>query len=58
MFGPAFRADLADGFVDDALDFFGVSISVACPNVLNGALKHAEADRQCRREEAGCQGAE
>jgi hypothetical protein len=39
-----FRADLADGVVDDALDFIGVGIGVARSDVLNGALKHAPAD--------------
>ena len=42
--GAAFRADLADGFVDDALDFIGVGIGVGRPDVLYGALKHAPAD--------------
>ena len=44
-FGAAFRTDLADGFVDDALDFIGVGIGVARPDVQNRELKHAPADR-------------
>ena len=35
------RADLADRFVDDALNFIGVGVGIARPDVLHGALKHA-----------------
>jgi len=42
-FGAAFRADLDDRFVDDALDFIRVGIGFARPHVLNSALKHASA---------------
>jgi len=44
FFGPALRTDLADSFVDDALNFIGVGIGVAHPDILNGALKHASTD--------------
>ena len=41
----ALGADLADGLIDHALDFIRVAISVPRPDVLNGALEHAAADR-------------
>jgi hypothetical protein len=40
----AFRANFGHGLVDDALDLVGISASVARPDVLDGALKHAPAD--------------
>jgi len=40
----AFRADLADGFVDDALNFIRIGVGKARPHVLNCALKHAPPD--------------
>jgi hypothetical protein len=35
---------LADGFVDDTLDFIRIGIGVARPDVLDGAVKHAPPD--------------
>jgi hypothetical protein len=43
LLGAAFGANLAHSFVNDALDFIGVCIGIACPDVRNGALKHAAA---------------
>jgi len=44
LFGAAFGADLADGFIDDVLDFIEVGIGIARPDVLNISLQHAPAD--------------
>jgi len=44
FFSAALGADLSDCFVNDALDFIGVAIGVALPDVLKGALKHTAAD--------------
>lgn len=43
-FGPVLGSDLADGLIDDALDFIRVGVGIILPNVLNGALKHAPAN--------------
>jgi len=43
-FGMAFSADLAHGFVDDALQLIRVGIRIALPDVLHGAMKHVPAD--------------
>ena len=40
-FGAACRADLADGFIDDALDFVWIGSGIALPDALDGALQHA-----------------
>jgi hypothetical protein len=42
--GTAFGADLSDGFVNDALQFFGVEVGVAGADVLDGAMKDPPAD--------------
>src|SRR5271156_316728 len=41
----AFRANLAHGFVDDALQLVPVGVRVARLDALNGAMKYAPADR-------------
>ena len=41
LFGAALGADRANRLINDALDFIGVGVGMACPDVLNSALKHA-----------------
>ena len=44
-FGTAFRANLADGFVNDALHLVEFGVGVAGLDVLNGAMEYPPTDR-------------